>query len=178
MGTCLSAPLPAEGAADCRAYISERAPPSATCGAGDAAPRCPDPLAHPQQPPGAPQRRSLQQDAPLGALLQVQGLQNALASVSEAPGLGLAEAAELLLAELNVQLVAIYAFCPPSNREPEAAVLLAACGAGADALERRPVVTDPWWSCLQLKARREDSLYGCTQSSAAVSPQQRGRMCS
>lgn len=36
---------------------------------------------------------------------QVQELQTALASVSEAPGLGLSEAADLLLKELGVDLV-------------------------------------------------------------------------
>jgi hypothetical protein len=36
---------------------------------------------------------------------QVQGLQNSLAAVNEAPGLGLSEAAELLRAELRVDLV-------------------------------------------------------------------------
>ncbi len=44
-------------------------------------------------------------DAPLETLLQVQGLQNSLAAVSDVPGLGLSEAAELLQEELAVSLV-------------------------------------------------------------------------
>jgi len=89
---------------------------------------------------------------------QVEGLQNSLAAVSDAPGLGLSEAAELLQGELGVALVSIYGFCS-SSTEPDAAVLLAAYGTGASRQERRPVTTDAAWSsCLRLKAAGTGSL--------------------
>jgi hypothetical protein len=44
---------------------------------------------------------------------------------------------------------------------PAAAVLLAAYGSGDDLLERCPVVTDPTWSPLRLRASGADSLAAC-----------------
>jgi hypothetical protein len=61
---------------------------------------------HPQPSAGPPLKRSLRASRQnLSAPHQVQGLQNSLAAVNEAPGLGLSEAAELLQAEFKVDLV-------------------------------------------------------------------------
>jgi hypothetical protein len=47
-------------------------------------------------------------------------------------------------------------------------VLLAACGAGTDVLERCPVVTDPAASVLQLRTHGRDALAGCATAPAAL----------
>jgi hypothetical protein len=79
--------------------------------------------------------------------------------VNEAPGLGLSEAAELLQGELKVDLVSIFGFCGDPDARPDAAVLLAAYGAGALQQERAPVTVDPAWSAaLQLRAEARDSI--------------------
>jgi hypothetical protein len=70
----------------------------------------------------------------------------------------------------------IYGFCLEHDAcgpalapaQPPAAVLLAACGAGTDVLERCPVVTDPAASVLQLRAHGRDALAGCAATPAAL----------
>ncbi|KAI8469551.1 MAG: hypothetical protein J3K34DRAFT_279356 [Monoraphidium minutum] len=170
MGACVSseaggaAALSADlrqGSIDCKAIICERP-------GGAAAPASPSAAA----PLCIADARSDAHDGPLETLLKVQGLQNALAAVSEAPGLGLSEAAELLQGELGVDLVSIYGFCsaPGGGGGGDVAVLLAAHGRGASTLERHPVVSDPHWSCLKLRAAGEASLYASAGGGATLPP--------
>ncbi|GBF94658.1 hypothetical protein Rsub_07394 [Raphidocelis subcapitata] len=119
---------------------------------------------------------------PLETLLQVHEFQSSLAAVSEAPGLGLSEAAELLLRELGAAIVGIYGFQfgpgqqqqqqqqqEPDQEQQQTAVLLAACGAGADVLERFPVVASADWSCLRMRASGADALPGCAPAGDGAS---------
>jgi hypothetical protein len=75
----------------------------------------------------------------------------------------------------------IYSFCCEQPKEqlpgeqqqqqqPSActAVLLAACGAGIDVLERSPVVASADWSCLRMRASGADALPGCVPAADGV----------
>ncbi|GBF94659.1 hypothetical protein Rsub_07395 [Raphidocelis subcapitata] len=149
-------PLDGGAAVDCIAHVRD----GAACDGGPA--------------PGAGSSPGLD-----SLLHRVHEFQSSLAAVSEAPGLGLSEAAELLLRELGAATVGLYAFCGPDTQQggeehrsecgETTAVLLAACGAGADVLERFPVVASADWSCLRMRASGADALPGCAPAGDGAS---------
>jgi hypothetical protein len=127
---------------------------------------------HSTVPPPTPTPPRTSPRHPKPARRQVQEFQSSLSAVSDTPGLGLSEAADMLLGQLDASHVSIFGFCggaadkcqPPLQEQPPAAVLLAACGRGVRVLERNPVVTEPTWSCLRMQAGQKDRLAACASA--------------